>query len=165
MTRSTRPSVRNLATVSTPRAETLIELLGPGLIHGPIAFTRDEFKDLRKLYRFEPEKPHEKPPPPEAPKRSDFDAQWKYEDAVRRHPERLRAHENWQDPLPLWQAGADRNTVRHADADGLRLIAWLARFCNPGEDPLKVLVQMAIDAGFDVDPADVDWVEDEDDPV
>lgn len=55
------------------------------------------------------------------------------------------------------QAGADRNALRRAEADGLRLVAWLARYVPSGEDPLKTLIQVASDAGFDVDPEDFDW--------
>lgn len=57
------------------------------------------------------------------------------------------------------QAGADRNAARHAAADGLRLLAWLARYVDTGEDPLRTLVQLAVDAGLDVDPEDVEWSE------
>lgn len=59
------------------------------------------------------------------------------------------------------EAGACRDVFRAAEADGLRLIAWLAPFVAKGEDPLKILVQMAIDAGYDVDPSDVAWSEEE----
>ncbi len=58
------------------------------------------------------------------------------------------------------QAGADRNAIRHAEADGLRLLAWIAKFAPVGEDPIKTVVQMAVAAGFDVDPEDVEWAED-----
>jgi hypothetical protein len=57
------------------------------------------------------------------------------------------------------QAGADRNMVRHAESDGIRLIAWLAKYVPEGEDPLKTLVQLAVDAGWDVDPSDVTWAD------
>lgn len=65
------------------------------------------------------------------------------------------------DVAGFMQAGADVNAMRHAEADGLRMVAWLARRCPPGEDPLKVLVQLAIEAGWDVDPADIEWAQDE----
>jgi hypothetical protein len=63
--------------------------------------------------------------------------------------------------LRFHQAGADRNAFRHAEADGLRLLAWLARHVPSGEDPLKTLVRLAADAGCDVDPADVGWADGE----
>ena len=59
----------------------------------------------------------------------------------------------------LLQAGADRNMFRHAEHDGLRLLAWLAKWVEPGTDPLKVLVQVAVAAGWNVDPEDAEWAE------
>jgi hypothetical protein len=57
------------------------------------------------------------------------------------------------------QAGADVSVFRAAELDGLRIVAWLAKHIEPGQDPLKTIVQMAIEYGLDVDPADVDWIE------
>ena len=39
---------------------------------------------------------------------------------------------------------------RHAERDGLRMMAMLAKFCEPGQDPVKLLVQLCNDAGYDV---------------
>jgi len=55
------------------------------------------------------------------------------------------------------QAGTDRNVMRHAEFDGLRMVAWLAQYVEPGQDPLRTLVQLAVEAGIDVTPEDVDW--------
>lgn len=63
------------------------------------------------------------------------------------------------------QAGADRNALRQAACDGMRLLAWLAKYVPPGEDPLKTLVQVTARAGFDVSPADIDWADAADDPL
>lgn len=54
-------------------------------------------------------------------------------------------------------AGTTRNLLRHAECDGLRMLAWIARFVPKGEDPLRTLIQLAADAGLDVQPEDVDW--------
>lgn len=61
----------------------------------------------------------------------------------------------------LMQAGADRNALRTAEFDGRRMVAWLAKFCEAGEDPLKVLIRMAMDCGCDVDASDMEWALDE----
>lgn len=61
------------------------------------------------------------------------------------------------------QAGADRNMFRHASSDGLRMVAWIAKYCEPEEDPVKVLIRMASDAGLDVDPSDFSWASGEED--
>jgi hypothetical protein len=139
----------------------MMKLLGSGLIVGSVALSRDETQAIKKLYGYEPEKPTKKPAAPKAPDRADFKSTFDYEDAVRKHDAAMRAHANWQDPMPMMQAGADRNATRHAEADGLRLLAWLAKFVPVGEDPLKTLVQAAADAGWDVDASDIAWAEDE----
>lgn len=54
------------------------------------------------------------------------------------------------------QSGADKNMFRHAEADGLRVIAWLARHLSPGDDPVAVVVRLAGDAGWDTG-ADAEW--------
>lgn len=68
----------------------------------------------------------------------------------------------------MMQAGADRNLMRHAEADGVRIVAWLAKAMRgtSGVDPLREVVRLAIDAEWDVDPADVEWAEgNEDEPL
>ena len=147
--------------ITTPRASTMMALLGPGAVAGSVALTKDEFRAVNRLYGFREEKPNKKPPPPDAPSKADFKDSWAFEDAVRRHKSALEAHAKWEDPLPFMKAGADRNAIRHAESDGLRLLAWIARFVEPGEDPLKAMVRMAGEAGYDVDPADTEWAEGE----
>ena len=60
---------------------------------------------------------------------------------------------------PLMQAGAIRNALREASCDGLRMLAWLAKYVPAGEDPVKTLVQLAVEAGFDVPSEDIEWTE------
>jgi hypothetical protein len=147
--------------VTTPRVASVMTLLGVGALTGPVAFTRDEKRAIDRLYGLVPERPQKRPEPPVAPVREDFADRWAYDDAVRDHKTAMEAWRRWKDSSPLMQAGADRNAFRHAEADGLRMVAWIAKYVEPGQDPVKVLVRMAIDAGWDVDPADVDWAETE----
>lgn len=150
-----------MADVTTPFAGAMMQLLGVGGTFEGVAFSKGEIQNLKKLYGFEAEKPNKKPPPPEPPKREDFKSDWDFERAERDHKEALKRHANWEDPRPLMQAGADRNLYRHVQGDGLRLAAYIAKFCQPGEDPVKVLVRMAIDSGYPVEPEDVTWAEEE----
>lgn len=143
---------------TTPMAATMVALLG-GYQRNGVTLSNDEFKAVQRLYGFTPEKPNVKPPPPAEPNRDDFPTVWEYNEAKRKHEAALAAHAKWQDPQPFMQAGADRNAFRLAEVDGLRLLAWFARYLQPGDDPLRVLVQMAIDAGWDVDPSDVTWAQ------
>lgn len=156
-----RPRIRGEGTVTTPRAASTMALLGSGTVTEGIALTRDEFRAINKLYGFVPEKPNKKPPPPAPPIREDFDMSWKYERALEDHKRAMTAHAAWEDPRPVMQAGADYNAVRAAKADGLRLLAWLAKYVPTGEDPLISLIQLASDAGWDVDPEDVAYAEGE----
>ena len=74
---------------------------------------------------------------------------------------KLYGFKSRRDVQELIQAGSDRNVIRHAQCDGLRLLAWISKFTDAGGDPLKTLIQLAIDAGLDVDCADIDWVSQE----
>ena len=121
---------------TTPVAETMIQLLG-GEFSGSVCCTQQQVHDLRRLYGFQPD--------PE----------------VSRKPNRSVRP---SDPIdhsstPLACAGSIRNMFRAAETDGLRMIAWFAKWCEPDTDPVKALIQLAIDAGWDVDPEDVAWVE------
>lgn len=95
------------AYVTTPLAAMMMQLLG-GVTAGPVALTKSEFDAIKKLYGFKPEKPNQKPPPPEPPHEKDFATPWEYRQACETHKEALRRHANWQDPQPMMQAGADR---------------------------------------------------------
>ena len=60
-------------------------------------------------------------------------------------------------PGKLNEAGDNRNLMRRAEQDGLRMVAWIAKHCQPGEDPLRKLIRTVVDGGYDVDPADHAW--------
>ena len=40
---------------------------------------------------------------------------------------------------------------RLAAIDGLRIVAWLARWLEPGDDPLRAVISLAIQAGWDAE--------------
>jgi hypothetical protein len=141
---------------TTPSAASMIRLLG-GQRHAGVTLSNDEMRAVNRLYGYKKEQPNVRPPPPVAPVRSDFQSAWEYDAAVRKHKTAMEAHANWEDPMQFMQAGADRNAFKHAEADGLRLVGWLAKHLQPNEDPLRVLVQLAMDAGWDVDHEDVAW--------
>ncbi len=66
--------------------------------------------------------------------------------------------------LSLLNAGNERDMFRAAEKDGFRLMATLADLGlleEPGYDPVKILLQMALDAGLDVDGEDVLYLEEE----
>lgn len=64
------------------------------------------------------------------------------------------------DPVfELANEAAILDTFRNAECDGVRIIAWLARNCPPGEDPLKTVIQLAGEAGWDVSAEDLEYSE------
>lgn len=149
--------------VTTPLSGGMTTLLGPGMRIRDIVVSREEMRNLNRVYGFREEPPNERPPKPvfvEPDARAwPSDRRRAEED----HKESMKDWENWIDPRTFMQAGADRNMARHAESDGVRLMAWLAKFVPAGEDPLKTLIQLASDAGLDVAPEDNEWAQEEDD--
>jgi len=39
-------------------------------------------------------------------------------------------------------------------------LAFLSKFLEPGQDPVKLVAQLCVEAGYDV-PNDVDWIYEE----
>jgi hypothetical protein len=115
----------------------MFQLLVAGLRTGDVRFTHDEETALNKLYGFKKEKPNKKPPKPVL-KAVDIKGMDQYairraeEQAEKDHVEAVKRWEKWEDPIAFMQAGADRNMVRHAESDGIRLIAWLAKYVPEG---------------------------------
>lgn len=150
------------STITTPLAGEAIALLGYGVTHGNVALSRSEVERLNRLYGYVAEQPGTRPPMPPPleplPRGSSYADEAAHKD---RHKAAVEAHVRWTDPRPFMQAGATRNMLRHADCDGLRMVAWLAKHVEPGSDPLKTLVQLASEAGWDVDPVDYAWANEE----
>jgi len=61
----------------------------------------------------------------------------------------------------LFEAGAFRNMARFAEVDGIRLVAFLAKFCEPGKDPLSLVKVLMSEAGYDVSLEDRDLDEED----
>lgn len=159
-----RPTTKKgSSTVTTPLSATIIELLGHDLSSGGVTLSRSESRAIKDLYGYKAEKPSNRPPEPIAPTppgpSSGPDDAREYRRLMEKYDGAMVNWRKWQDPLPLMQAGAARNTIRHAEADGLRLLAWIARYVPPGGDPLKTLIQFAVDSGIAVSSEDFDWAE------
>lgn len=124
-----RPTVPegNGSLVTDRMAGAMIALMG-GLTHGQVAFTRDQLKAMYSMYEFEP--PVQLGPSPKS---------------SRHLPVQYRSGVD-----DLEAAAAFRNMIRRAEADGLRLVAFLAKFMEPGEDPLRLVKEALSELGFDV---------------
>lgn len=151
--------------MTTPLSATIIELLGHDLSSGGVTLSRSESRAIKDLYGYKAEKPSNRPPEPTAPTppgpSSGPDDAREYRRLMEKYDGAMVNWRKWQDPLPLMQAGAARNAIRDAQVDGLRLLAWIAKYVEPGRDPLKTLVQFADEAGMPVSEEDVEWADEE----
>lgn len=102
------------------------------IFSGPVAFTVDEVAAFRRLYD------------------------------VPRRPAKDKPTKEEQQIAAFEKAGDERNLFRHVDADGLRLMAVVAKHLSPGEDPVRFLLCLLAQAGHDVDPEDLAWAQNED---
>lgn len=136
-----------------------MRFLGPGMRVADLTLSRTELEALKRIYGYVEEPPQERPPPPVFVEPA-ADA-WPSD---RRRAEEayqmaMKDWESWTSAHPLTQAGADRNCVREAKTDGLRLMAWLAKFVPAGTDPLKTLIQIVSQVGWDVESEDLAWAD------
>jgi hypothetical protein len=69
----------------------------------------------------------------------------------------VRQKEEGENALLL--AGTIRNLLRAAEVDGLRVIGALLEHLQQGEDPVKFVLRLLLDAGYDVDPEDIEWID------
>lgn len=138
----------------------MIGLLG-GTKFESLAITNDQFRAIQRVYGYVPEQPGQRPVPPAPPPPCPADASRQeyvaHQKAVEAHKKIVGECARWQNPQAFMQAGADRNALRSAQADGMRLMAWLAKYTEPGEDPVKVLIRMASASGHEVDPEEYEW--------
>lgn len=160
-----RPTTKMGSMVSAPSAKFANELIGGGMVYQGVHWSQDEVKRLRKLYKYEVERPNKKPERPLEPQRSEFEFDSDYRRAMNMHAMAIKHHAAGTDPVEFMQAGADRNMARYAEHDGLRIVAWLSRYTEPGEDPMKALIRLLMDSGIDIDPSDVTWAMEDDDSL
>lgn len=142
---------------STPGAAMSIALLGGDRYEG-VTISLDERDALLHLYGFDLDG---------AAKEARAHAEESNKAALARHEAAMAKRSRW-DPVPpmpvlqpegsarLMVAGASRNMFRHAEADGLRMVAAVARYLSPGDDPVRFLISIMAEAGIDVQE-DPDW--------
>jgi len=68
--------------------------------------------------------------------------------------EQLYGFDPEADENPLMAAGSRRNLFRYATRDGLRVMAFLARYCEPGEDPVQLVAEGLVELGYDCELED-----------
>jgi len=111
-----------------------------GVSSGQVTYTKDQMKNLERVYG-----------------------------PLDREEMRARLQPDFIGPLKqrhesafeLLEAGAVRNIFRAVETDGLRCIGVLAKFLEKEEDPVKLLIRLLNDAGYDVGDS-IEWATDED---
>lgn len=149
-------------TCSTPSAEQSIAFFG-GNSHGPVTVSNTQFKALAKVYQFTDNlsrvetarEEHKKAHAWRVAKYEESKKAWNPEAPPKETPFDEKA------VLRFLDAGVVRDVFRETERDGIRIMAFLAKFVEPGQDPVKLIVQMASDCGYDVDPADFEWSQEE----
>lgn len=138
----------------TPSDATSLTLLG-GQRKGNVALTHDQMHALRRMYGFvdvgpEVETARQLHEENERKRKAEFDKK-KAENhwSVRDETFQPRVFDE-EGVRAFQQAGADRNLLRHAEVDGLRMVAFIANFIEEaGGDPVRLLVELCSEAGFD----------------
>jgi hypothetical protein len=144
---------------STPSSEMLIALLGGSSFEG-VRVSRDELRHLLHFYKISDQV------------RAQLVAEAKvkhevYIERIKKENEGLSKFDQHFVPLPfdgdaVWrfiEAGDERNMFREAAHDGLRIMAFLSKYLEPDQDPVKLVIQMAVAADFDVSPEDAAWAD------
>jgi hypothetical protein len=161
--------------VDTPTTWTLMQLLGVNCSHNGVAFSKDQERFLGAFYGFDlvvdeqvaietletVQIKYEK-------ETVEFETQHKlytqdrqtYQKQYGVMAPKKPVKPNQVSSLLLLKAGSRRNLFRYVERDGLRLMAFLAQYLEPNQDPVKLLAQLCIDAGFDVSE-DYDWIFDD----
>lgn len=154
-------------TAATPSDVETIRFLGRGHVFEGVSFTTDQAQSIYRLYGFNitltPTTFPERAPDP-GPKPQFFFPTREEEEQVRAWEE---AHRQWveTDPKRIQEAhdffmeGNKLHAARRAERDGLRAMALLAKFVEPGTDPVRFLASLLQEAGCDLQTG---WEEDDD---
>lgn len=176
----------------TPMTASMAKLLGIATRHESVGFSKSQDKNLRSFYGVSDELDIQTAEQTLADIQARYEeqlAEWQEANKLQpRTPEYKAAwsayNEKWspqsrnrdfavdepkppngESSLPLLRAGSTVNVYRWVQRDGLRVMAFLAKYLEKGQDPVKLVAQLCIEAGYDV-PDDHGWIFDdfEDDP-
>ena len=137
---------------------------GGGTHHQGVSLTRTQVERLYAFYGFDrktvPERVAESKKMADEGYQSRL-AEWEseYKDRLVKPKPPTKYEFDAEGNAAFFDAGDRRNLFRHVVHDGLRLMAFLTPFLQKGEDPVKLVAQLCIDAEYDVGPDVVDWLE------
>lgn len=163
----TRPTAGGSMCVVPDDATTLS--ITNGVTVGNVAITRGKLRHMERLYGFDLDA---------AARAAATKSHEQHVAALARHEEEKAKATGWDrdrlvppkrtepSEVASFQFGGDtRDLLRYAEADGMRMVALIAAYLEPGEDPVRWLAKMLMDQGYDVpvDPewADTDWPHDD----
>lgn len=143
-------------------------LITNGVTVGDVAITRGKLRHMERLYGFDLDA---------AAQDAATKSHEQHVAALARHEEEKAKATGWDrdrlvppkrtEPADVasFQFGGDtRDLLRYAEADGMRMVALIAAYLEPGEDPVRRLAKMLMDQGYDVpvspEWADADWPHD-----
>ncbi len=176
-----------VACVDIPETWSMIQLLGYGSRHGSVAFSKDQVDHLSRIYGFDDSRDLEISQGIQDQQQADWEERTRdWEEALKlpRHtPEYRKIWEKYSqkwmgrtlpyrgDPpekpretsiISFLRAGSSRNLSRWAERDGLRVMAFLSRLLETGEDPVRFVGRLCMEAGYEV-PGDPEWYLEEND--
>lgn len=148
-------------TTSTPDSFACIKILGSDANLNGVHFSTDESRYLYALYGYDiTRKPKSYPeiPPHPGPEPTLQDFRWNYTEHSAAHLEWIAAWKAWNAAQPenvdgvhhFEMTGAKLHCTRFAQRDGLRIMGMIAKFVEPGEDPVKFIAELLQDAGCDL---------------
>ncbi len=151
-----------LMACATPADVWVINLLG-GHRQGAVTFSTSQHQAFMRFYGYDAKRTERELDELEA----------EHAVALAKFHENESKRSRWetprQPPKPIdrkatklfMEEGASRNIYRHVEREGMRLMGLLAscRCLDDNEDPVKLLAQLMIDAGYDVPAEVVTWLE------
>ena len=148
-----------------PCDKTSLTLLGGVTTGNSTLITNSQYKALLKFYDFDLDyaKKHAKYAVDSYQKRYEADLREYQEDRTRtvREPKKPDAEKVYKEHLALMEAGDRGNLWKHVEGDGQRVMAFLARHLEVGEDPVRLLENILTEVGYGMSPGEWDMEDDD----
>jgi len=157
-----RPTTEGSLVTATPTDATMIALLGIGCHFEGVAFTRDQSKRLERFYGFDDQKARAEYE--QHSRKASESREQQLQDELKKPNLSKRTHDRLSVELDKIRAGREasakgagdfgvagnlRNRLRIVREDGLRVMALLSKYLEPGEDPVKLVLLLLDEAGYD----------------
>jgi len=145
----------------------LIALIG-GYTWEGVNFTRDQVQSLMRFFSFDPEHTSRrvesglvKARDAHSKKKREYDAALAQGMHYARDPGKFSEEKYHEGSARFFDTGDERDVARCTSHEGLRVMAYLSRFLEPGEDPVRLVARGMAALGFEAG-IDECWPEDDD---